>query len=58
MNYFIDTKMRAFGEMMLDFFILMMCLVSACLTIVLVTSLFPEAKEMITQLFHYWDRST
>ena len=51
MNYFIDTKIRAFGEMILDLFILIMCLVSAALTIVLLSSLFPAAKELIARLF-------
>ena len=36
-----------YGEMILDYFILVLCLVSACLAIVVLSSLYPEAKEMV-----------
>jgi len=36
-----------YGEMILDFFILVLCLVSACLAIVVLSSLYPAAKELV-----------
>ena len=37
--------------MILELFIFILCLVSAALTVVLLTSFFPTAKEVITRLF-------
>ena len=36
-----------FGEMILEFFILVLCVVSACLTIVVLSSLYPAVKELV-----------
>ena len=41
------TNKYIYGEMIIDFFILVLCLVSACLAIVVLSSLYPAAKEMV-----------
>ena len=45
------TNKHIYGEMILDFCILVLCLVSACLAIVVLSSLFPVAKELVIGVF-------